>query len=450
MKKAFEVVLFTMDAALVEELSGILPKDCAVVKRDSGLHNSFIFFDIDTMKAGLIKELSQDNIVIAITKQKLTEPVMEAVTFGVYEIIHRPLQQDIIFKLLQDLHELGEELKHPIPIRKLPPAPTCAIVGSSPIIMDVCKKLARLSQAEVPVLITGETGTGKELIAESIAQLSSRFGKPFVVVNCAAVPDALLESELFGFERGAFTGALAGKEGMLKIADEGTVFFDEIAELPLPLQGKLLRFLQTQTFYPIGSTREVQVNVRVISATNKDLSAMVREGTFREELLHRLRVAKIHIPPLRERREDIPALVNFFVNRYRYTGPRPIEGITKAFLKEMRAYDWPGNIRELENTIRSAIALSKSYFLTAQEIKELGDSLQASQKKGSPAETLGSAILPILKQAIEQKDKDIYEKIHSEVDKPIFDYVLSRTRENQSEAARILGINRLTLRKKLK
>jgi DNA-binding NtrC family response regulator len=450
MKKGVEVVLFTGDSALGEELSGMLPKDWVIVTRESGLHNSFILFDIDTMRAGLIRELSQDNIVIAITKLKLTEPVMEAVTFGVYEIIHRPLQQEIVLKLFQDLHDLGEELKQPIPIAKLPPAPTCAIVGNSPIIMDVCKKLARLSQAEVPVLITGETGTGKELIAESIAQLSSRFGKPFVVVNCAAVPDALLESELFGFEKGAFTGALAGKPGMLKIADEGTVFFDEIAELPLPLQAKLLRFLQTQTFYPIGSTREVQVNVRVISATNRDLAAMVREGAFREDLLHRLHVAKIHIPPLRERREDIPALVNFFFDRYRHTGPRPIKGITKAFLKKMRAYEWPGNIRELENTIRSSIALSKTYLLTVQEIKELGDSRQTFYKQGAAAETLGSAVLPILMRAIEQKDRNVYEKIHSEVDKPIFDYVLSRTRENQSEAARILGINRLTLRKKLK
>jgi len=237
---------------------------------------------------------------------------------------------------------------------------------------------------------------------------------------------------------------------MLKIADEGTVFFDEIAELPLPLQGKLLRFLQTQTFYPIGCTREVQVNVRVISATNRDLQAMVREGTFREDLLHRLCVSKIHIPPLREHREDIPALVSFFVDRYRYTGPRPIKGITQEFLKKMRAYEWPGNIRELENTIRSAIALSKTYFLTVLEIKELGDSRLASSGKMAAAETLGSVILPILKQAIEQKDRHIYENIHSKVDKPIFDYILSHTHENQSEAARILGINRLTLRKKIK
>ncbi len=450
MKRKTEVFLFTRDAALREELSGVLPEGCAITAYSTGRRGAFVFFDIDTEKTGLIKELSQANIIIAVTKLKRTGPVMEAVTFGAYEIIHRPLQQETVLQLFQDLHDLGEELKQAVPIKKLPPAPTCAIVGNSPIIMDVCKKLARLSQTEVPVLVTGETGTGKELIAETIAQLSARFGKPFVVVNCAAVPESLLESELFGFEKGAFTGALSGKAGILRIADEGTVFFDEIAELPLSLQGKLLRFMQTQTFYPIGSVREVQVNVRVISATNRDLESMVKEGTFREDLLHRVRVAAIHIPPLRERRKDILPLVNFFVDRYRHTGPRPIKGVTKAFLRKLQAYKWPGNIRELENTVRSAIALSKTYFLTTHEIRELGVNQQAPSKNGTPAETLGSVIVPILRQAIERNDKDIYERIHREVDKPIFDYVLSRTRENQSEAARILGINRLTLRKKLR
>ncbi|HCL81826.1 MAG TPA: hypothetical protein DHW81_06275, partial [Nitrospiraceae bacterium] len=197
---------------------------------------------------------------------------MEAATFGAYEVLHRPLREESVVAMLNELRDFMEEIKDNVPIESLPPTPTCAIVGNSPIIMDVCKKLARLSQVDAPVLVTGETGTGKELIAESIAQLSSRFGKPFVVVNCAAVPETLIESELFGFEKGSFTGAIAAKEGMLKIADEGCVFFDEVGELPLALQGKLLRFLQTQSFYPIGSTKEVHVDVRVISATNRDLS----------------------------------------------------------------------------------------------------------------------------------------------------------------------------------
>ncbi len=443
-----KIILLTKDASLKKELSCVIPKGFGVVTHVPGPGRSIIFFDIDTLRAGAMKDLSDKNFVIAITRKRRTELVMEAASFGAYEVVHRPINPDVTSGLLEDLIGFGEEIRDYVAVTSPPPeAATCAIVGHSAAIMDVCKKLARLSQVEVPVLITGETGTGKELIAESIAQLSSRFGKPFVVVNCAAVPETLLESELFGFERGSFTGAVAAKEGILKIADEGCVFLDEIGELPLSLQGKLLRFLQTQTFYPIGSTRETHVNVRVISATNRDLSAMVRQGKFREDLYHRISVTSIHIPPLRERKKDILPLLHFFINRYRHTSPRPIRGFTKDFLKKMQAYDWPGNIRELENTVRSALALSRSSFLTSQELKELGS--HPSAKKEVYSETIASALIPPLGEALERKERNVYEKMHNEVDKTILSFVLSMTKENQSEAARILGINRLTLRKKL-
>jgi len=444
--KTETIVLMTGDDSLGKELSNLLPKGYRLSRSNPGAH-PVVFFDIDTMKQGLMKELRERHLVIAVTKQKRTGPVMEATTSGAYEILHRPLKEESVLGLLGELRNLSEEIKDFIPAATLPPTPTCIIVGQSPLIMDVCKKLARLSQIDAPVLITGETGTGKELVAESIAQLSSRFGKPFVVVNCAAVPENLIESELFGFEKGSFTGAVSAKEGMLKIADEGCVFFDEVGELPLSLQGKLLRFLQTQTFYPIGSTREVQVNVRVISATNRDLSAMVREGKFREDLYHRLRVTSIHIPPLRDRKKDILPLVYFFISRYKHTAPRPIRGLTKEFLKRLVSHEWPGNIRELENTIRSAIALSKTPYLTSQELRELGSHLPA--KKSGLAENLSSVLIPIIKEALENQGKNIYDAIHNEVDKIIFGYMLTHTKENQSEAARILGINRLTLRKKI-
>jgi two-component system nitrogen regulation response regulator GlnG len=405
--------------------------------------------DVDSLKARPVKELSDRNLVIVITAQKSTLPVMEAVAFGAYEIIQRPFKSNEVSGLLKELHEFTEELKQFHTIDVPPPSSsTSVIVGHSRAVTDLCKKLARLSQVDVPIIITGETGTGKELIAESIAQLSSRFGKPFVVVNCAAIPENLLESELFGFEKGSFTGAVSPKEGILKIADEGCVFLDEVGEMPLSLQAKLLRFLQTQTFYPLGSTREVQVNIRVISATNKNLSLMVQEGKFREDLYHRLSVTTIHSPELRERKKDILLLVNFFVNRYRHTAPREIRGVTKAFIKKLMSYDWPGNIRELENTIRSAIALSKTHYLTTFELKELRPQ-GGRKKKLAFSEHLSSAIIPYLREAIDHNQKDIYENIIREVDKAILDYVLSYTRENQSEAARIIGINRLTLRKKL-
>ncbi len=442
-----KIVLLTKDSSLKRELLSALPEGYSRAAQIPG-PRSVVFFDIDTLKAGDIREMSRTHFVIAVTKQKRTDQVMEAATFGAYETVLRPLKKETLGSLLDELHDMAEEMKTAIAVTSPPPsASTCVIVGHSLMIMDVCKRLARLSQVDVPVLITGETGTGKELIAESIAQLSSRFGKPFVVVNCAAVPETLLESELFGFEKGSFTGAIAAKEGILKIADEGCVFFDEVGELPLALQGKLLRFLQTQTFYPIGSTREVQVNVRVISATNRDLPAMVEEGRFREDLYHRLRVASIHIPPLRERKKDIPPLVHFFLNRYRHTAPRPIEGVTKEFLKRMVSHDWPGNIRELENTIRSALALSKTHYLTTHELKELGS--HPSARTTGFSETLSSALIPSLKEAIEKKERNIYATVHREVDRVILDYIVSHTRENQSLAARLLGINRLTLRKKL-
>jgi DNA-binding NtrC family response regulator len=443
------IVLLTEDNSLKKELSNILPEGFQLAMQISGSSPAVVLFDVDSMKAGPIRALSERNLVIAITRHKRTELVMETAAFGAYETIQRPLRTERLSALLQELHDFREELKQFHTIASPPPSSaTCVIVGHSSAVMNVCKKLARLSQVDVPVLITGETGTGKELIAESIAQLSSRFGKPFVVVNCAAIPENLLESELFGFEKGSFTGAIAPKEGMLKIADEGCVFLDEVGELPLSLQAKLLRFLQTQTFYPLGSTKEMQVNVRVISATNRNLSAMVREGKFRDDLYHRLSVTSIYTPPLRERKKDILPLVNFFVNRYRHTAQREINGVTKEVMRKLLSYDWPGNIRELENTVRSAIALSKTHYLTTHELKELHPH-RGKKKESVIVEDLSSALIPYLRDAIMRRDKNIYEKIIHEVDKSVLGYVLSHTKENQSAAARLLGINRLTLRKKL-
>lgn len=443
-----KVILLTEDTALGSELAESLPIGFRLVRDVTDPRGSLVFFDLDTLKPRRIRELRERNLVIGITTQKKTDLVMEATTYGAYEVIHRPVRKDRIASLLLEVQDFTREMQDTLPVASLPPTPTCAIVGQSQTIMDVCKKLARLSQVDAPVLITGETGTGKELIAESIAQLSARFGKPFVVVNCAAVPENLLESELFGFERGSFTGALFAKEGMLKIADEGCVFLDEIGELPLSIQAKLLRFLQTQAFYPIGSTKEVQVNVRVISATNRDLSAMVREGRFREDLYHRIRVTSIHIPPLRERKKDVLPLVQFFLHRYKHTAPRPVRGLTKEFLKKLTAYEWPGNIRELENTIRSAIALSKSDVLTTHDLRELVT--KPSVPRENAAEHLSAAVVPYLKDALERNEKNIFGHIHDEVDRALLSYVLAYTRENQSRAAELLGINRLTLRKKIR
>ena len=449
--------LITKDAGLKKEAAAVLPKGLKIkalpVGKVRGLQDQLVLYDMDSCGTGLLEECAARNFVICVTKQKRTGPVIEATTFGAYEVLHRPLKKEALLPVLDDVRTMLAELSDFIDINKdtLAPAATCAIVGFSHPIMDVCKKLAQAAKAEVTVLITGETGTGKELIAEAIAQLSPRFGKPFEVINCAAIPENLLESELFGYERGAFTGALSAKEGRFKIADGGCVFLDEAGELPLSLQGKLLRFLQSQTFHPIGSTREMQVNVRVIAATNKNLPLAVREGKFREDLYHRLAVVKIHVPPLRERREDIPALVQCLLYRHSHLAQKPVSGITKAFLDRLLSYEWPGNIRELENVLRSAIATARTAYLTTQELKDLGtEPLTKEEEKTTLTENLSAALIPFLKETVEKKQKNIYEKVHEEVDKLVLDFVLSYTQENQSEAARLLGISRLTLRKKIK
>ncbi len=445
--------LFTQSRSLAEELDAALPGGYAIAVRGKDgdkAGEDFLFLDIDTVEAQRIRGLSAGSFVIAVTEQERTGPVMEAATFGAYEILRRPLRRERIGRILAELESLRQELQKAVSIDKdvLAPAATCVIVGRSTMVMSLCEKVARIAQVEVPVLVTGETGTGKELVAEAIAQLSSRFGRPFVVINSAAVPETLLESELFGHEKGAFTGAVAAKEGMLRTGDGGCVFFDEIGELPLALQGKLLRFLQTQTFYPVGSTKEVQVNVRVISATNRDLPAMVREGKFREDLYHRLRVAAIHVPPLRERKKDIVPLVQCLFYRHAHTAQKPIRGVTQAFLDRLQSYDWPGNIRELENTLRSAIALCKTDFLTTQELRELGGHALVSSGRGNE-NALAGAVIPYAKDALARKEKNLYGRIHDEVDRHLLAFALSHARENQSEAARLLGISRLTLRKKL-
>ena len=451
------IMVFTEDDSLSREVQDLLPKGYKLVKPGgktmmtiSDRDEYIVLVDIDTKNGQLIREYAEKAFVIAVTDQEITGPVMDAATWGAYEIMRRPLKRERLERILRELSELGQEMADAVTISKdtISPAATCVIVGRSTLVMSLCEKIARIAQVEVPVLVTGETGTGKELVAEVIAQLSSRFGKPFVVINCAAVPDTLLESELFGYERGAFTGAVAPKEGMLKTADGGCVFFDEIGELPLLVQGKLLRFLQTQTFYPVGSTKEVHVNVRVISATNRDLAAMVREDKFREDLYHRLRVASIHVPPLRERTKDIQPLVQCLFYRHAHTAQKPIKGVTKAFMDRLLSHDWPGNIRELENTLRSAIATCKTDYLTTQDLKDLGvHSTARIQNDGLDA--MSAMLIPYLKKALEKKEKNLYEKVHAEVDRHVFEFILSHTRENQSEAARLLGINRLTLRKKI-
>ena len=238
------------------------------------------------------------------------------------------------------------------------------VLGSSPRIREIFQLLEMVAPSEATVLLLGETGTGKELVAQAIHRNSPRAAGPFVVVNCAALPETLLESELFGHERGSFTGATIRKEGRFLLAHHGTVFLDEIGELSLPIQGKILRVLQAREFEPVGSNRTQKVDVRIITATNRDLEKMVREGRFRDDLYYRLNVFPLVLPPLRERLEDLPALADFFLKKYGEKNRR--RGITLApeALEAFRRYPWPGNIRELENVIERGVIVCQGNVLT--------------------------------------------------------------------------------------
>jgi two-component system, NtrC family, response regulator HydG len=242
------------------------------------------------------------------------------------------------------------------------------VLGASPRIREIFRLLEMVSPSEATVLLLGETGTGKELVAQAIHQNSPRAAGPFVVVNCAALPETLLESELFGHERGAFTGATSRKDGRFLLAHRGTLFLDEIAELTLPIQAKILRVLQAREFEPLGSNRTLKVDVRIVTATNRDLDKMVRDGRFRDDLFYRLNVVPVVMPPLRERLEDLPVLVDFFLKKYGEKNRRQVISPAPETLQAFQRYSWPGNIRELENVIERGVIVCRGEVLAPADL----------------------------------------------------------------------------------
>ena len=308
------------------------------------------------------------------------------------------------------------------------------MVGNHPSIQKIYEIIQRVAATDVIVLITGESGTGKELVARAIHSVSLRANRPFVPVNCAAIPETLLESELFGHARGAFTGAHSSRAGLFQLANHGTILLDEVGELPLPLQAKLLRVLQDGKVRPIGADHHVEVQVRVIASTNKDLAHQVEKGSFREDLFFRLQVIPLHLPPLRARRSDIPLLVNHFLDKSTRKHDVPVR-ITRAAMIYLWEYDWPGNIRELENLVERLVLLSDNGII---DLKDLPPNIRSyvSEKK-CPQPTLGGGQID-LRNATEQLQYRLMEE------------ALRLANGNKSAAARMLGLKRTTLVAKLR
>ncbi|MFB3916398.1 MAG: sigma-54-dependent transcriptional regulator [Terriglobales bacterium] len=379
----------------------------------------------------LIKSRRPDAIIIIITGYATVESAVQAMKFGAYDYLTKPFSLD---ELKTVLMHVKEEVKITAEKRVLREKLRSkqgfgSIIGRTPEMEKLYRIIAKAAQSTHPVLIMGESGTGKELVARSIHFSGPYKDKPFIPVDCGSLVPTLIESELFGYVRGAFTGAQRSKEGLLAIADGGTVFLDEVGELPVDLQAKLLRAIQEHEIRPVGSTKRVPINVRILAATNRDLETAVAEGRFRRDLYFRLNVLTLRIPPLRERKQDIPLLASHILERQgRATGTQ--RTLSDDALKAMLAYDWPGNVRELENCLERACTMSSGPVL---HLADLSSAVQNAQFQGARGVPSGLRIVPI-----------------AELEKQAILSTIDQLNGDKLLAAKLLGIGKTTLYRKLK
>ncbi|MEW6109021.1 MAG: sigma-54 dependent transcriptional regulator [Nitrospirota bacterium] len=392
-----------------------------------------------------IRSINPEAIVIMITANAKMQSTITAMKEGAYDYLEKPFDIDelkiIVGKAFEDL-SLKEELKE---LKKAAfETESPQMIGKSPKMLKVFKDIGKVAAKDITVLITGESGTGKELVAKAIHFNSKRSLGPFIAINAASIPKDLLESELFGYRKGAFTGATREKAGKIEAANGGTLFLDEISEMDSSLQAKLLRFLQEKEFSPLGSNDLIKADARVIGATNKDLASAVSKGQFREDLYYRFNVVQIKLPALRERKEDIPLLTKNFLRE----ATEKLETGEKEFSKEAKAvlmkYDWPGNVRELENVIKRACVLSTGTII------EKKDLLLEEENNYSIKDFLEEKLKRYLKDMTRITNFNLFDTVLSEVEKALITIVLRETNGNQLRTAKVLGINRNTLRAKIR
>ncbi|MBL9166470.1 MAG: sigma-54-dependent Fis family transcriptional regulator [Verrucomicrobiales bacterium] len=386
--------------------------------------------------------------VVLMTAHGTIETAIEPTKHGAYDYLQKPFEMPELISLLHRAAAACRLMREPVSLVVEVTDGRTALVGTSRVIQGVCKEIGRVAAKPVTVLIRGETGTGKELIARALYQHSYRAKGAFIAINCAAVPENLLESELFGHERGSFTGADQRRIGRFEQANRGTLFLDEIGDLPSSTQVKLLRVLQQQTFQRVGGTELIAVDVRVLAATHRDLEAMIREGKFREDLFHRLNVVTIQIPPLRERREDIPVLVQHFLTKYAAefgNEPSPISANALAVLQEGT---WPGNIRELENVTRRLLLAARGMSIDADAVRQML-ALRGTDKVHH-ADSLPALTAELLARAPRGELHDAHAQLLGQAEKEIVTQAILLAHGNQAQAARWLGLSRFTLREKLK
>jgi two-component system, NtrC family, nitrogen regulation response regulator GlnG len=397
-----------------------------------------------------MRELRADACVVVMTAHGTMETAIQAMQRGAYDYLTKPFDLDEVLllaeralaagRLTQEVARLRSGLQE---VREF-----SALIGRHPRMQDVYKTIGRIAGTDVTVLLGGESGTGKELVARAIHHYSRRAGRPFVAVSCAAIPGTLLESEMFGHERGAFTDAKERRLGRFELAHGGTLYLDEIGDMPLELQTKLLRALQERTIERLGGHESIRIDVRVLAATNRDLEALMREGKFREDLYYRLNVVTLNLPPLRERRRDIPLLVEHFLAKYATELGEC--GVAPDALDRLVGHDWPGNVRELENVVQRAMVMATSGVVLPEHLPIGPVSAAASVAvDASLEEIIERKLIECVRGLRDHAGANLYDLMIGLVEKPLLRAVLRETGGNQVRAAQILGINRNTLRKKL-
>lgn len=381
------------------------------------------------------KRLDEDVQIILMTAYGSVSQAVEAMKQGVSHYVQKPFDlEEIDLIIRRGMEQLTS--RRSLELMKLRPR---KLIGNSPAIQHIREHIRILAENDnVDLLICGETGTGKEVVVNNIHDSSSRRDKPLVKINCGAIPDNLLESELFGYEKGAFTGAAKTKKGLMELANGGTVFLDEIGEMPLAMQAKLLTFLEDRTFKRVGGLRDIEVNVRVAAATNRNLEEEVRKGAFREDLYYRLNVMQISIPPLRERPEDVSVLCQFYLEHFNRKFNKSLKGIDPAFLETLERYHWKGNVRELRNVMERCVLFSRGELLTGEET-----GLSFTPRDKQPASGASYPLRDLRQGEIDlRREVDAFERAY-------IDKALALTGGNLSQAAQLLGCTRFTLKRRL-
>lgn len=384
--------------------------------------------------------------VVMLTAHGTVDTAVNAMKLGAFDYLTKPFDKDELQLVIAKAAEASRLASREALPQSTPANGRFGMIGSSPALQSVFHTIEKVAASPSTVLVTGESGTGKELIASALHENSPRKERPFIKINCAAIPRQLIESELFGYEKGAFTGAVSSKPGRFELAHEGTLFLDEIGEIPLEMQVKLLRVLQESEFERVGGVSTTRVDVRLVAATNVDLEKLVEQGRFREDLYYRLNVVPLHLPPLRDRRDDIPLLVDHFVDKYQHRLNKAVTRVDDAARAALARYTWPGNIRELENVIERAALFCEGGVIT---VDELPNALRESSppvrfEVESPASAAPGAATPVgpLKEIVKQHTESL--------EKDLIKRALEETNGNVTKAARRLEISRKSLQNKMK